>query len=86
MRTLRILGVDDHEVVRLCIRAVLKAHHVLGSMLEAADGREALDAAARIGPDLVILDLGMRRLEWYGSRGSNASPECWNTDPRPDGL
>lgn len=62
MKTLRILVVDDHEVVRLGIQAVLSGHHGWEVCGEAADGREALDAAARIRPDLVILDLGMPRL------------------------
>ena len=67
MRSFRILVVDDHEVVRLGIRAVLEGHVGWEVCDEAADGREGVDKAAQIMPDLVILDLNMPRLNGLGA-------------------
>lgn len=67
MRSFRILVVDDHEVVRLGIRAVLEGHVGWEVCDEAADGREGVDKAAQIRPDLVILDLNMPRLNGLGA-------------------
>lgn len=67
MRSFRILVVDDHEVVRLGIRAMLEDHVGWEVCDEAADGREGVDKAAQIMPDLVILDLNMPRLNGLGA-------------------
>jgi DNA-binding NarL/FixJ family response regulator len=67
MRSFRILVVDDHEVVRLGIRAMLEGHAGWEVCDEAADGREGVDKAAQIRPDLVILDLNMPRLNGLGA-------------------
>jgi DNA-binding NarL/FixJ family response regulator len=54
----RILIADDHEMVRKGLRAVLESagHEVCG---EAATGREAVALAAKLNPDLSILDVSM---------------------------
>lgn len=67
MRSFRILVVDDHEVVRLGIRAMVEDHVGWEVCDEAADGREGVDKAAQIMPDLVILDLNMPRLNGLGA-------------------
>jgi DNA-binding NarL/FixJ family response regulator len=55
---MRILLVDDHAVVRAGLRQLLGT--ALGAdVQEAADGDAALAMAARLRPDLVILDLGL---------------------------
>jgi putative two-component system response regulator len=58
-----ILVVDDDPAERSLLRRALEldGHRVL----EAADGQEALDAAACRRPDLVLLDLEMPRLDGY---------------------
>jgi DNA-binding NarL/FixJ family response regulator len=52
----RVLIVDDHEGFRSFARALLQAEgfEVVG---EAADGESALEAAAELAPDLVLLDV-----------------------------
>jgi len=57
----RLLIVDDDSTVRLVIRAFVEAdgYEVCG---EAADGVEAIDRAAKLKPDLILLDLAMPRL------------------------
>jgi DNA-binding NarL/FixJ family response regulator len=59
---LRILIADDHEVARRGIRALLESHPGWEVCGEASDGREAVNAANRLKPDLVLLDIGMPSL------------------------
>ena len=55
----RILIVDDHEVMRRGIRALLENYADLEICGEAGNGAEALQKAAHLDPDLIILDLSM---------------------------
>jgi two-component system KDP operon response regulator KdpE len=55
--SLRILIVDDEHSIRRYLRVVLGAQGFV--VLEAADGREALDSVLAKRPDLIILDLGL---------------------------
>jgi DNA-binding NarL/FixJ family response regulator len=59
---LRILIADDHEVARRGIRSLLEAHPGWEICGEAKDGREAVESANKLKPDLVLLDIGMPRL------------------------
>src|SRR5690242_9416644 len=59
-----ILVVDDHPVNRKLFAAILRPQgHTL---LEAADGVEALDVVRKTRPDLIILDLAMPRMGGAG--------------------
>lgn len=53
---LRILLVDDHEVVRIGLRALLKQFRDLEVVGEAANGTAALEQVEALEPDLVLLD------------------------------
>lgn len=55
----RVLLADDHPVVRRGLRAILETQRDIEVCGEAADGREAVDLARRVKPDLVLLDLTM---------------------------
>jgi len=59
---LRILLADDHEIVRRGLRALLEKHEGWEICGEAGDGREAIDKAIQLTPDVVILDVGMPNL------------------------
>jgi len=59
---LRILIADDHEVARRGIRALLEGHPGWEVCAEAKDGREAVELAAKVKPDVVLLDIGMPNL------------------------
>ncbi len=59
---LRILLADDHEIVRRGLCALLQKHDGWEVCGEASDGREALELARRLKPDVVILDIGMPNL------------------------
>ena len=62
MKTIRVLVVDDHAIVRAGLRALLEA---AGDMLvvgEAENGQQAVGEAERLRPDVVLLDVAMPRL------------------------
>jgi len=56
---IRILIVDDHEVVRQGLRTILQARPQWEIVGEAENGREAVQFAAQLHPDVVILDITM---------------------------
>ena len=59
MRTLRILLADDHPVLRGGLRALMAETDDLEVVGEAATMPDAIDAAARLRPDVVVMDLRM---------------------------
>jgi NarL family two-component system response regulator LiaR len=58
-----VLVVDDHTVVREGLRGFLDLQDGIEVVGEAADGDEALAAAERLRPDVVLMDLVMPRLD-----------------------
>jgi DNA-binding NarL/FixJ family response regulator len=56
-RQIRLLVVDDHEVVRQGLVALLVRRPNLHVVAEAGTAAEAVDAASRLQPDLVIMDV-----------------------------
>lgn len=61
----RVLVVDDHPDVLESLAMLLELHgHEVAT---ARDGLEAVDVAGRFRPDLMLLDLGMPRLDGYGA-------------------
>ena len=59
---LRILVADDHELARRGIRDLLETHPGWEVCGEAEDGRESVDLAISMKPDVVLLDIGMPNL------------------------
>lgn len=58
-RTIRLLIVDDHPVVRAGVRGMLESQSDFEITGEATNGAEALELARRLGPDVVLMDLRM---------------------------
>ncbi len=58
-RTIRVLLVDDHTVVRQGLRMVMSLEDDLEVVGEAANGREAVEAVASLAPEVVLMDLLM---------------------------
>lgn len=62
MAIFRILIADDHEVVRKGLIALLQGQTDWQVCGEAVDGRDAVDKAQQLRPDVIILDIGMPSL------------------------
>lgn len=62
MRPVHILLADDHEVVRKGLRALLETQPGWKVIAEATDGREAVEKAQSMHPDVAIVDIGMPSL------------------------
>ncbi len=56
---LRVVLADDHTVLRCALAALLEARSECSVVAEASDGREAVEAAERCRPDIVIMDVSM---------------------------
>ena len=58
-QTIRILAVDDHQLLREGIAAVLDGQEGMTLVGEAGSGREALECFRRLRPDVTLMDLRM---------------------------
>jgi DNA-binding NarL/FixJ family response regulator len=65
--TIRVLIVDDHAVVREGLRTFLELQDGIDVAGEAADGLEAVELAATLEPDVILMDLVMPRLDGVGA-------------------
>lgn len=59
----RVLVVDDSEDLRLLLRMRMERLEGLDVVGEAEDGMQAVEMAAALQPDLVVLDLAMPRMD-----------------------
>jgi DNA-binding NarL/FixJ family response regulator len=76
MGNLRLLVADDHDVVRMGVRALLEQQPGWEVAAETAHGREAVEKAKLVQPDVTILDLSMPELN-----GLEAAREILKTVP-----
>lgn len=60
---IRLLIVDDHQVVRQGLRTFLSLYDDIQVVGEAADGQEAVELTAQLAPDVILMDLVMPRLD-----------------------
>ena len=58
-----VLVADDHAVFRAGLKAVIDAGPDTSCVAEADDGRAAIEAAQRVQPAVVVLDVRMPRLD-----------------------
>jgi len=58
----RVLIVDDHEMTRRAVRAVLSSRPELTVCGEAADGIVAVERAKALRPDIILMDISMPRM------------------------
>lgn len=59
MKTINVLLVDDHPMVREGLRNLLEIEGDIKVVAAASDGREAVGLAVRLRPDVVVMDLAM---------------------------
>ena len=62
---LKILLVDDHEVVRRGLASLLECHDGCEIVGEAGDGRSAVSLARQTEPDVVVMDVGLPELNGF---------------------
>lgn len=74
---IRILIADDHEVVRKGIRALIETRSEWEICGEASTGKEAVTKAARLKPEVVVLDINMPE-----ASGLEAIPEILKAHPK----
>jgi two-component system response regulator DevR len=73
----RILLVDDHEVVRLGLRALLERHSHFEVVAEASTARGAMEKVKQYSPDVVVMDIRLP-----GGSGIEACAEISENYPR----
>ena len=61
--TIRVLIADDQDIVRTGLRMILDAQLGIEVVAEAVDGREALELARRLRPDVCLFDIRMPELD-----------------------
>lgn len=72
----RLLLVDDHEVVRLGLKALLQRYPQFEVVGEAGNAKDAIDLASRIKPNVVLMDIRLP-----GTSGIEACEEITKTNP-----
>ena len=59
MDKIRILLVDDHEVIRQGLKSLLEGYENIEVVAEASNGKEAISIAEEIVPDVILMDITM---------------------------
>ncbi len=62
MKKITVLLVDDHTVLRQGLRALLQTEPDMEIVGEAENGRQAVQMAAKLAPDVVVMDIAMPQL------------------------
>ena len=62
MKKIRVLLADDHKLIRAGLRLVVEQQADLSVVGEADDGRQAVELAKSLKPEVVVMDIGMPNL------------------------
>jgi two-component system, NarL family, response regulator LiaR len=60
---IKVLFVDDHEMVRIGVSAYLSSQSDIDVIAEAGDGTEAVKLALELKPDIILMDLVMKEMD-----------------------
>jgi two-component system response regulator NreC len=63
MTTIRLMLVDDHDIVRTGLKTFLESRSGLEVVAEARSGEEALQRALEVRPDVVVMDITMPQMD-----------------------
>ena len=87
---IRVLVVDDHELMRQSLRRLIKTYRNMEVVGEADDGLEAIEAVTVLRPDVVLMDIDMPRMNGIDATkrikatfpstaiiGLSVRPTCW---------
>ena len=72
---IRVLFVDDHEMVRIGVSSYLSAQHDIEVVGEAENGRKAVELAMELKPDIILMDLVMEEMD--GIEATREIMESW---------
>ncbi|GGK73960.1 DNA-binding response regulator [Sphaerisporangium melleum] len=72
--SIRVVVADDQELVRAGFQMILSAQPDIEVVAEAADGAQAVDAARRLRPDVVLMDVRMPRMDGLEATRRLAGP------------
>ncbi len=81
MPKIRVMVVDDHEVVRTGLKAILEIEDDMEVVGEASSADSAVREATRLNPDVVLMDVRME-----GASGIEACRMIKSANPRPNVL
>ena len=62
-RSIRVLLVDDHAMIRQGLRCALECYPSMEVVGEAGDGKEALECVAKVQPTVVVMDIVMPKMD-----------------------
>ena len=83
MKRIRILLADDHAVVRQGFKMILGAQPDMEIVGEAGNGREAVELAEQLQPDVVVMDVAMPELNGIEATrrlaASCRTRACWRS-------
>lgn len=72
---IRVLFVDDHEMVRIGVTAYLSAQPDIEVIGEADNGKQAIELAMELRPDIILMDLVMKEMD--GIEATKQIVEQW---------